>query len=199
MYKRYYLALIFSLMLTALILISVRADKPNTPERAVKVVNMPIEVTATPSPTATPTPRPLKQLDISIIEDMFITDYYLELESLGYYYITAYSPLETNYWYTASGTYCHAADYENRYTEPTTCAVDPNLHHIGEDGDLFYIAEFDTVYIAEDTGGAVKGKHIDVCFTDDTLDSVYNFPTGYYEVYSVKVIEYKRLKTPEEM
>ena len=199
MYKRYYLALIFSLMLTALILISVRADKPNTPERAVKVVNMPIEVTATPSPTATPTPRPLKQLDISIIEDMFITDYYLELESLGYYYITAYSPLETNCYYTASGTYCHAADYENRYTEPTTCAVDPNLHHIGEDGDLFYIAEFDTVYIAEDTGGAVKGKHIDVCFTDDTLDSVYNFPTGYYEVYSVKVIEYKRLKTPEEM
>lgn len=199
MYKRYYLALIYSLMLTALILISVRADKPNTPERAVKVVNMPIEATATPSPTATPTPRPLKQLDISIIEDMFVTDYYLELESLGYYYITAYSPLETNYWYTASGTYCHAADYENRYTEPTTCAVDPNLHHIGEDGDLFYIEEFDTVYIAEDTGGAVKGKHIDVCFTDDTLDSVYNFPTGYYEVYSVKVIEYKRIKTPEEM
>ena len=172
--------------------------KVKKPDPKVFPDNCTTQELTTPTPTATPTPWP--DLDFTVIEDMFITDYYLELESLGYYYITAYSPLETGCWYTATDTYCHAADYENRYTEPTTCAVDPRIHNIGaEDGDLFYIAEFDRVYIAEDTGGAVKGKHIDVCFTDDTLDSVYYFPTGYYEVYSVKVIEYTRLKTPEEL
>ena len=200
--KRRYIALLGALALEIIALLSIKADKGQEPERATRISYTPkdfIAVLPTNTPTPSPTPTPLPDLDIGIIEDMFIIDYYLELESLGYYYITAYSPLETNCWYTASGTYCHAADYEHRYTEPTTCAVDPSLHHIGEDGDLFYIAEFDTVYIAEDTGGAVKGKHIDVCFTDDTLDSVYYFPTGYYEVYSVRVVEYKRLKTLDEI
>ena len=203
MSKRSYIALICSLALAALFLITVSSDKEREQETANRTYYTPLDFIVplpTCSPvTPSPTPTPLPDLDIGVIEDMFIIDYYLELESLGYYYITAYSPLETNCWYTASDTYCHAADYEHRYTEPTTCAVDPSLHHIGEDGDLFYIEEFDTVYIAEDTGGAVKGKHIDICFTDDTLDSVYYFPTGYYEVYSVTVVEYKRLKTLDEI
>ncbi len=115
-----------------------------------------------------------------------ITNVDMELTSLGYYYITAYSPQETGSWATASGITLHRADYENRLTEPTTCAVDRSLHHIGSDGDLFYLPDFDRVFIAEDTGSAVKGKHLDLAYTD--LESVWSFPTGYYEVYSVEYI-----------
>lgn len=191
---------IVALALAALTLISFNNNTARTPESVLQADIKAIpKQTVTPTPTNTPTPSPkpkLKPLDLTYISDLIVTDYYLELEYLGVYYITAYSPLETGSWYTASGTYCHYADYEERHTNPTTCAVDPSLHHIGgEDGDLFYIPALDRCYIAEDTGGAVKGKHIDVCYTDDTLDSVYNFPTGYYEVYAVNVVYYDTIKT----
>lgn len=109
--------------------------------------------------------------------------YLLELEPLGKYYITAYSPQETGSWITASGIKLHRASFENRYTEPTTCAVDPKLHKIGKNGVKFYIAEFDRVFIAQDTGSAVKGRHLDLAYTD--LKSVKSFPTGKYQVYRV--------------
>lgn len=105
--------------------------------------------------------------------------------SLGNYYLTAYSPQETGSWGTASGTTLHRADYDNRLTEPTTCAIDRSLHHFG---DLFYIPAFDRVFVAEDTGGAVRGKHLDLGYTD--LESVWSFPTGYYEVYAVEYVYY---------
>ena len=109
--------------------------------------------------------------------------YLLELEPLGKYYVTAYSPQETGSWITASGIKLHRATYENRYTEPTTCAVDPKLHKIGKNGVKFYIEAFDRVFIAQDTGSAVKGKHLDLAYTD--LKSVKSFPTGKYQVYRV--------------
>ena len=109
--------------------------------------------------------------------------YLLELEPLGKYYVTAYSPQETGSWITASGIKLHRANFENRYTEPTTCAVDPKLHKIGKNGVKFYIAEFDRVFIAQDTGSAVKGRHLDLAYTD--LKSVKSFPTGKYQVYRV--------------
>lgn len=109
--------------------------------------------------------------------------YLLELEPLGKYYITAYSPQETGSWATASGIKLHRASYEKRYTEPTTCAVDPKLHKIGKNGVKFYIAEFDRVFIAQDTGSAVKGRHLDLAYTD--LKSVKSFPTGKYQTYRV--------------
>ena len=102
---------------------------------------------------------------------------------MGKYYVTAYSPQETGSWITASGIKLHRASFENRYTEPTTCAVDPKLHKIGKNGVKFYIAEFDRVFIAQDTGSAVKGKHLDLAYTD--LKSVKSFPTGKYQVYRV--------------
>jgi 3D (Asp-Asp-Asp) domain-containing protein len=157
----------------------INGDKPQEPERVERAYYI-SKITVTPTPTATPTPSPTATPTPVIYEEITVKVMYKE--SLGYYFITAYSPLETGSWYTASGTYCHRSDEEYRYSDPTTCAVDPRLHDFG---DLFYIEEFDRVFIAEDTGGAVKGNHIDVCFTDDTLESVYNFPTGYYEVYSV--------------
>lgn len=105
------------------------------------------------------------------------------LTSLGTYYITGYTSIECGgSTMTASGATVHKADYEDRLTMPTTCAIDPKLHDFG---DLFYIAEFDTVYVAEDTGSAVKGKHLDLYF----WDSEYNYAlsiTGYYEVFTVE-------------
>ena len=109
--------------------------------------------------------------------------YLLELEPLGKYYITAYSPQETGSWITASGIKLHRATYENRYTEPTTCAVDPKLHKIGKNGVKFYIEAFDRVFIAQDTGSAVKGRHLDLAYTD--LKSVKSFPTSKYQTYRV--------------
>ena len=119
-----------------------------------------------------------------------ITNVEMELTSLGYYYITAYAPEECGYngynyptgWTTASGAICHRADYEDRLTEPTTCAIDRSIHRFG---DLFYIPDFDRVFVAEDTGGAVRGKHIDLFYDYYGMAS---FPTGYYEVYSVEYI-----------
>lgn len=187
---------IVALALLALTLVSFDDNTARTPESVLQAdIKVIPKQTVTPTPTNTPTPSPkptLKPIDLTYISDLIVTDYYLELEYLGVYYITAYSPLETGSWYTASGTYCHYADDEERHTNPTTCAIDPNLHSFG---DTFYIPELDRCYIAEDTGGAVKGKHIDVCFCDDTLDSVYYFPTGYYEVYAVNIVYFNTIKT----
>ena len=107
----------------------------------------------------------------------------IEYEYIGYYYCTAYSPQETGSWATASGTTLHRAEYEDRLIEPTTCAIDRSLHRFG---DLFYIPAFDRVFVAEDTGSAVKGNHLDLGYTD--LESVWSFPTGSYETYAVEYI-----------
>lgn len=119
-----------------------------------------------------------------------ITEVSIEYTYLGYYYITAYAPEECGYngynyptgWTTASGAICHRADYENRLTEPTTCAIDRSLHRFG---DLFYIPDFDRIFVAEDTGGAVRGKHIDLFYD---YYGMLSFPTGSYEVYAVEYI-----------
>lgn len=100
------------------------------------------------------------------------------LTSLGTYYITGYTSIECGgSTTTASGATCHKGN-------PTTCAIDPKLHDFG---DLFYIAEFDQVYIAEDTGSAVKGKHLDLYFWDDEYNYALSI-TGYYEVFAVEYV-----------
>ena len=142
--------------------------------------------------------RPKKMLQthnlfLERMSDSEVTITLMEMESLGWYYITAYCPYECGYngenfpagWRTASDTICHRADWEDRYTEPTTCAVDPRLHSIWGD-EFFYIEEFDRVFVAEDTGSAVKGKHLDLFYDDE---SVEDFPTGYYEVFAVEYYE----------
>ena len=108
------------------------------------------------------------------------------LESKGTYYITAYCSCSkccypsTNY--TASGMECHYADYEQRYDEPTTCAIDRQIHSFG---DTFYLASEDRVYIAEDTGSAVKGRHIDIYFPDHRY--VQSYGSHWEEVYDLIV------------
>ena len=151
------------------------------------VAPLPVISKAPATPTPTPAPAWLEQYEKDkeeAIENFEgFTSYFLELEPLGKYYITAFSPQETGSWVTASGIKLHRASYENRYTEPTTCAVDPKRHKIGKNGAKFYIAEFDRVFIAQDTGSAVKGKHLDLAYTD--LKSVKSFPTGNYQTYKV--------------
>lgn len=107
---------------------------------------------------------------------------------IGMYFITAYCPSECGYngenypvgWTTASGEICHRADWEDRLWEPTTCAIDRGIHSFG---DMFYIEEFDRVFVAEDTGPGVNGRHLDLFYEE--YDDVISFPTGYYAVYSV--------------
>jgi len=116
----------------------------------------------------------------------------MELTSLGTYYITSYCPSECGYngsnypsgWVTASDTICHRADYHYRLSEPTTCAISRSVHSFG---DTFYIPEFDRTFVAEDTGSAVKGKHLDLFYEE--YSDVCSFPTGYYEVYAVTWVE----------
>lgn len=143
------------------------------------------------------TRRPKKILQthnlfLEYMSDSEITITIMQLESLGWYFITAYCPSECGYngfnyptgWTTASGEICHRADWEHRYSEPTTCAISRSVHSFGE---YFYIEEFDRVFISEDTGPGVQGKHLDLFYED--YDSVLSFPTGYYEVFSVEYEE----------
>lgn len=109
----------------------------------------------------------------------------MQLTYLGTYYITAYCPDECGgSWSTASGETCHRADWEDRYNEPTTCAISRSIHSFGE---VFYIEEFDRTFVAEDTGPGVQGKHLDLFYED--YSDVLSFPTGYYTVYTVEWVE----------
>lgn len=139
-------------------------------------------------------PDPEEEKEIPSILDKMegceITVTVMRKESLGWYFITAYCPYECGYngenfptgWMTASGEICHMSSEEDRYTIPSTCAIDRSIHGFYEQ---FYIEEFG-LFVAEDTGLAVKGKHLDLFYDDE---SVEGFPTGYYEVFSVEYEE----------
>lgn len=126
------------------------------------------------------------------LDTVYITGAKVSIWGGERYYVTAYCPWEcgfngNNYpvgWKTASGTICHRASWDNRYTEPTTVAIDMSYNRFG---DTFYIAEFDRVFIAEDNG-AFRGKWIDIFY--ESYEEMASFPTGYYTVYSVEVTEY---------
>lgn len=178
--KSFYIALILSVMLYGLSLMIISADKPQVPER-VERADFITKSTVTPTPTATPSPSPSPTATPTPVVYEEITVKVMHKESLGSYFITSYCPAECGgSWQTASGATCHRADYKDRLKDPTTCAIDRKIHSFG---DLFYIEEFDRVFVAEDTGSAVKNKHLDLFYID--YSDVVSFPTGYYEVYSV--------------
>lgn len=206
--KIYKSVLIAQVALCLFYLITLATKDARAPESANKPVFTPQDFVV-----VLPTPTPRAQYDYkrsnrvvnyynnwflpNILDGVTIPSQRLELTDLGYYYLTAYCPYEcgftgSNYpigWQTASGLICNYADYENRYTDYTTCAVDPSLHRIGSEGDLFYIPDIaDRIYQAHDTGGAVKNKHLDLFYVD--YASVVSFPTGWYKTYSVKVVNY---------
>lgn len=114
------------------------------------------------------------------------TSIVLEFEYLGTYFITGYSDEETWSRMTASGEEVH---YSEEWDDPTTCAIDRNYHSFG---DILLVGDPDDpdnrkLYIAEDTGSAVKGHHVD-CFVE-TMEEVNNFPTRYESVYLVTYID----------
>lgn len=102
-----------------------------------------------------------------------------EFEAVGVYYITAYCNCSKCCTYpdqpTASGVFPH---YEDNPDTPTTCAIDPRLHSFGE-----VLCVDGKTYIAEDTGSAVKGRHIDLFFEDHS--EVQSFGSHYATVYTV--------------
>lgn len=92
-------------------------------------------------------------------------------ESLGCYYITAYNHLETGSKLTASGKTCHEGTV-------TTCAADPRYHKFGE-----YLEIDGRLYVVEDTGSAVKKRHIDLYFAN--YKSMARYGSNYQEIYKV--------------
>lgn len=95
-----------------------------------------------------------------------------EIEPIGRYFITAYSHIETGSKLTASGGKVHKGTI-------TTAAADvPKYFHFG---DYVYVEDYG-LYRIEDTGSAVKRRHLDLYEPDmKKLDSY----TGYKQVYRV--------------
>ena len=92
-------------------------------------------------------------------------------EPLGRYYITAYNHLETGSKLTASGKTCHEGTI-------TTCAADPKYHKFGE-----YLEIGGRLYVVEDTGSAVKKRHIDVYFA--SYNQMARYSSHYENIYRV--------------
>ena len=91
---------------------------------------------------------------------------------IGRYYITAYSHLETGSKLTASGGTVHQGNI-------TTCAADvPKYFHFGD-----YIEVGGRIYRVEDTGSAVKKRHIDIYIPD--LKTVKRYNSHYETIYRV--------------
>lgn len=91
---------------------------------------------------------------------------------LGRYYITGYNHEETGSKMTASGAICHEGTI-------TTCAADPRYHKFGE-----YLEINGRLYKVEDTGSAVKSKHIDIYFAK--YKDMAKFGSCYADIYRVE-------------
>lgn len=92
-------------------------------------------------------------------------------ESIGRYYITAYNHLETGSKITASGKTCHEGLI-------TTCAADPRYNRFGE-----YLEIGGRLYVVEDTGSAVKKRHIDIYFA--SYKEMARYGSNYQTIYKV--------------
>ena len=114
----------------------------------------------------------LQPITSELEEEMEMSALFYATEPIGKYYITAYSHLETGTKLTASGTTVHQGNI-------TTCAADvPKYFHFGD-----YIEVGGQIYRVEDTGSAVKKKHIDIYIPD--LKTVKNYPSHYETIYRV--------------
>ena len=94
-------------------------------------------------------------------------------ESIGRYYITAYNHKETGSKMTASGSICHEGTV-------TTCAADVWGGYF-KFGD--YIEVGNRLYRVEDTGSAVKKKHIDLYFA--SYSDMARYGSNYQTIYRV--------------
>lgn len=143
------------------------------PETDTAEATIPTEHTesVSPIPTTSPTPTPEERHSLDEIPEELATSVMYAKQSIGRYYITAYSDLETRCKITASGTTVHEGVI-------TTCAVDPKLHKFGT-----YFEIDGNLYIAEDTGSAVKKRHIDIFIHD--MKKMSRYGSNYQEIYIV--------------
>lgn len=137
-----------------------------------------------PQVTPTPTNAPLlpsiyRSESLPVIEHEDITEHtesvktalFYATEPIGRYYITAYSHIETGSRITASGSKVHKGTI-------TTAAADvPKYFKFGD-----YVLVNDRIYRIEDTGSAVKKRHLDLYEPDMKKLDGY---TGYAQVYRV--------------
>lgn len=144
-------------------------------------------------PRLTPTPTPEPYLPECIdnareirrrLGELTITKTRLVLGNEYRMFITAYCSAECGgSTMTSSGATVHRSD--DPY-EPTTCAIDRRYFSYG---DLFYVPSEDRVYIAEDTGSAVKGLHIDLF--QNSMSEVRGYNTRYENIYRCEFEEYE--------
>ena len=105
-------------------------------------------------------------------EELEMSALFYAVEPIGRYYITAYSHMETGSKITASGGKVHQGNI-------TTCAADvPKYFRFGD-----YIEVGGRIYRVEDTGSAVKRKHIDIYIPE--LKKVKNYNSHYETIYKV--------------
>lgn len=105
-------------------------------------------------------------------EELEMSALFYATEPIGRYYITAYSHMETGSKITASGGKVHQGNI-------TTCAADvPKYFRFGD-----YIEVGGRIYRVEDTGSAVKRKHIDIYIPE--LKKVKNYNSHYEVIYRV--------------
>lgn len=147
------------------------AQEPIKPHRY-KEIDADLVVTSTPTVTITPTPTPEVVYEHHLAEEPDFSALMYATEPLGRYYITAYNHLETGGKGTASGTTCHEGNI-------TTCAADvPKYFHFGD-----YIEVGGRIYRVEDTGSAVKKRHIDIYFA--SYKEMARYGSNYQNIYKV--------------
>ena len=151
------------------------------------------EVVAEPAPkritTLAPLEQPMQLLETQVEPEHEATEYAAfpeepALVSLGEFKITHYCPCpkccgksESDPWYgiTSTGT---------KATEGRTIAVDPAVIPYGSDVLLRYADGTEAIFTAEDCGGAIKSKRIDVFM--DSHQAALVEGVKYAEVYLVK-------------
>lgn len=113
-----------------------------------------------------------QELTSEFEEELEMSALFYAVEPIGRYYITAYSHMETGSKITASGSTCHKGTI-------TTAAADvPKYFHFG---DYVYVEGFG-LYRIEDTGSAVKKRHLDLYEPEMKKLDGY---TSYRQVYRV--------------
>lgn len=117
--------------------------------------------------------RAEEEIGIIFEEEYEACALFYAIEPIGRYYITAYNHEETGGKRTASGTICHEGNI-------TTCAADVWGGYF-KFGD--YIEVDGRIFRVEDTGSAVKKKHIDLYFA--SYKDMAKYGSNYQTIYRV--------------
>ena len=178
------LAIVFFSCLGVLIYLEFHDEVEETVEQEVVTEPAPKRTTA-----LTPLEQPMQLLEAPVEPEHEATEYAAfpeepALVSLGEFKITHYCPCpkccgksESDPWYgiTSTGT---------KATEGRTIAVDPTVIPYGSDVLLRYADGTEAIFTAEDCGGAIKSKRIDVFM--DSHQAALVEGVKYAEVYLVK-------------